>query len=120
MLVKTKTVGRKARNEKNKVNFMTEKISLFVNTEKSKIIFLLSILVSLFWVLGRSINIYQFALVGAIFEMLWLPVLALIPILAVISFIFWIKDKFTFRSLNLYSFLIILLTIMFTILKNNM
>lgn len=90
-------------------------MDIFINTKKSKIIFLLSLLVSAIWVLGRSINIYQFAVVGAIFEMLWLPVLALIPILTVISIIFWIKDKLNFRSLNLYSFLIIVMTIMFTI-----
>ncbi len=96
---------------------MTENIALFINTKNNKIIFLLSILVSIIWILGRTINIYQFAPVGAIFEMLWFPVLASIPILTVISILFWIKDKFTFRSLNLYSFLIILMTIMFTILK---
>jgi hypothetical protein len=97
---------------------MTENISVFLNTKKSKIIFLLSIIVSAVWVLGSTINIYQWAVVGAIFEMLWLPVLALIPTLAVISIIFWIKDKLNFRSLNLYSFLIILLTLMFTICIN--
>lgn len=94
---------------------MTENISLFINTKKSKIIFLLSILVSIIWVLGRTINIYQFAVVGAIFEIFWLPILALIPILTVISITFWIKDKLNFRSLNLYSFLMIVMTIMFTI-----
>ena len=93
---------------------MSEKITLFINTKISKIIFLVSIIASINWVLGRTINVYHFAVVGAIFEMLWLPVLALIFILPVASLIFWIKDKFNFRSLNLYSVLIILLTIMFS------
>jgi len=96
---------------------MTDKHSLFLNTKKSKIIFMLSIIVSIIWVLGRTIDIYQFAVVGAIFEMLWLPVIFFIPILSVISIIFWIKDKLDFRSLNLYSFLIIAMAIIYTIVN---
>jgi hypothetical protein len=94
---------------------MTKEISPFKNSKRSKIIFLLSLLVSIIWVLGKTINIYQLAIIGAIFELMWLPVLALTPILLIGSIIFWIKDKLNFKSLNLYSFLVILITILFTI-----
>ena len=95
---------------------MSEKITLFVNTKISKIIFLVSIGAAIIWILGRTTNVYQFALVGAIFEMLWLPLLGVGFILPVISFVLWAKDKFNFKSLHLYSFLILLFTIVFTIM----
>lgn len=94
---------------------MTENIPLFINTKTNKIIFLLSIVASVIWVIGRTINVYHFVVVGAIFEMLWLPVMGLIIILTVSSLLFWIKDQFNFRSLNLYSFIIVLMTIIYTI-----
>jgi threonine/homoserine/homoserine lactone efflux protein len=95
---------------------MPGNIAFFTNTTNNKIIFLLSIIVSVIFVLSQSVNVYQFAVVGAIFEIIWLPVLVSILILTVTSVRLWFKDKFNFRSLNLYSLLIILLTIIFTIL----
>jgi hypothetical protein len=95
---------------------MSEKITLFANTKISKIIFLVSILAAIIWILGTTTNVYQFALVGAIFEILWLPLLGVGFILPVISFVLWVKDKFNFKSLHLYSFLILLFTIVFTIM----
>ena len=97
---------------------MTENISLFTNTKKSKIIFLLSILVSTIWLLGRAINIYQFAVVGAIFEMLWLPVLGMIFLLPILSLIFLLKEKINVRSLYIYSMLINFATICFMIFSD--
>jgi hypothetical protein len=95
---------------------MSEKITLFANTKISKIIFLVSIGAAVIWIFGRTTNVYQFAVVGAIFEILWLPLLGVGFILPVISFVLWVKDKFNFKSLHLYSFLILLFTIVFTIM----
>jgi hypothetical protein len=50
----------------------------------------LSIFVSAFWILSNNINVYKYAIGGAIFEILWLPMLASIfsiPIIAVIILI---------------------------------
>ncbi len=91
---------------------------LFRNSKSSKKIFLLSIVTSIIWTLGRTFNVYKYELVGAIFEMLWFPVIASMLILTILSLIFLIKDKLTFKSLNLYSFLIITMTILFTIYNN--
>jgi hypothetical protein len=71
-----------------------------------KIIFLLSIIVLLFWGIGNSVNVYRVAVVGAIFEILWLPMIGLTLVLPIVSFIFWFKEKFAVRSLNFYSLLI--------------
>jgi len=95
---------------------MTENTALFANSKKSKTIFLLIVLAGMIWILGKTINIYHFAAVAAIFEILWLPVIASILILTIMSLIYWIKDKFNFRSLNLYSLLLVVIVILFTIL----
>lgn len=83
----------------------------FKNSSKSKIILLLSILVFTFWLLTRIINVYRFAVVGAIFESLWLSMLALLFILPILSWVFFWKESFNKRSLYLYSLLIIVATI---------
>ena len=73
----------------------------------AKIVLLLSIFVSVFWYLGRVTDVYQIAVVGAIFEMMWLPMIGLLLLLPVISIILLFKEKFSFRSLYLYSLIII-------------
>jgi len=44
-----------------------------VPANKSRAILVVSILVSLFWIMGMTLNVYRFAAVGAVFEALWLP-----------------------------------------------
>ena len=78
----------------------------------NKLILLLSIIVFLYWFLSRTINVYQYAIVGAIFEILWLPVLVFTFLLPVLVLWLWHKEHFAFRSLNPYSLLISVLTIL--------
>lgn len=87
----------------------------FINIKNSRFICLLSIAVAIFWVLGKTMNVYHFDFVGALFELLWLPAILLLFGLPIISIIYWIKDKFNIRSLYLYSFLLMILTILFVI-----
>lgn len=75
----------------------------------------MSMLVALLWLLGQTTNIYRFAVVGAIFEILWLPLLAALPTFAIMAFIFWVKDKFNYRSFNLYTILLIAAAILIPI-----
>ena len=42
-----------------------------------KPVFVLSLFVSLFWLSGLAINVYHFAIVGAVIEIIWLPAIAL-------------------------------------------
>jgi len=97
---------------------MKENLAPFENSRISKIILILSILTSGFWWLGQSINVYRYALVGAIFEILWLPALAMLFGLPIISLIFLIKEKVNIRSLYIYSFLIGIASILFIIFRN--
>lgn len=76
---------------------------------------LLSILVFTFWLTGREINIYRFPLVGAIFELLWLPAIALTLALPVMAFLTWRKEHFDIRSLNLYVLLVVVIAIVLLI-----
>jgi len=90
-----------------------------INTLKtSKIVFVSCILTSGFWFLGQFVNVYHFAVVGVFFEIIWLPMIALLFILPIFSFIYWIKEKFSTKSLYLYSFIIALTTLLYMILMN--
>lgn len=82
----------------------------------SKIIFIVSIFVSVYWWIGQITDVYHYKVVGAIYEILWLPVLLLLFGLPVISFVLLLQEKFNFRSLYLYTILILAATItaMFT------
>jgi small-conductance mechanosensitive channel len=94
---------------------MKENLTAFKNSGTSKTVLILSIFISGFWWLGKVINIYHFAFVGAIFEILWLPVLASLFILPIISLVFLVKEKFNIKSFYLYSVLISAVTILFMI-----
>lgn len=76
-------------------------------TKKTEqVIFFLSLGSAAFWVIGKVMDIYQIAVLGAIYELLWLPFLALLFGVPVASLILWAKGKFKVNSLYLYSFLI--------------
>lgn len=68
-----------------------------------KVVLALSVFVLLFVGLSRLINVYQISFVGAIFEILWLPVILLLFILPVLSIIYWIQEKFNPKSIYPYS-----------------
>jgi hypothetical protein len=96
---------------------MKEHLTPFKNTRTSKIVFILSIVSSGYWWLGQEINVYSSAIVGAIFEMLWLPFLAMLFLLPILSLILLVKEKVNVRSLYIYSLLINLVTICCMIFK---
>ena len=89
-----------------------------ISSKKPKVVFILSILASVFWYIGQTVNVYYFAVVGAIFELLWLPIIALLIILPIFSFIYLVKEKFNLKSLYLYSFLILMSTFLYFFLRN--
>ncbi len=95
---------------------MKENSIPFKNSSTSKLVFVLSIIVSGYWWLGQVINVYSFALVGAIFEILWLPVLAMLFVLPIISMILLLREKVNIRSLYIYSTLLGISTILIMLL----
>lgn len=74
--------------------------------KKSALVFLLTLLVSIYWFVAQIVNVYRFPLAGAIYELLWLFMLVSLFVLPVISFINWYKIKFSPGSPDFYSFLI--------------
>ena len=75
-----------------------------------KIVFALSVFVCLFWLIGQVVNVYRFAVAGALFEIAWLPMLALFFILPIISILLLIKKNVSFKELPLYSLLLLIFT----------
>jgi hypothetical protein len=94
---------------------MTNNTPVFTSAKISLVFLLLSVFIFSFWLLGRMINVYHFPFVGAIFEILWLPIIVLTFILPVLLFLNWRKEKFILRSLNLYSIIIIISVILLAI-----
>jgi hypothetical protein len=95
---------------------MKENSTPFKNSRTSIIVFILSIISSGYWWLAKGINVYSYAIVGAIFEILWLPVLGMLFLLPILSLIFLLKEKINVRSLYIYSMLIGIASIIFMIL----
>lgn len=91
---------------------MQQRTKGFVHTQTSKVIFALSIAVSLFILAGKTIDVYEFDIVGAIFELLWLPMIVGLIALPIISLFFLIRQGFHFRSFYFYSILLIGLAIL--------
>ncbi len=83
------------------------------NTEQ--LLFFLSLGVTTYWVLGRVMDVYRITAIGAIYELLWLPALALLFVLPVISLVNWFRQKFKINSLFLYSFILCGATILWMI-----
>src|SRR5204863_9889240 len=83
--------------------------------KRSIIIFVLTMIVTLYWYLPLLINVYRFPVIGAIYEILWIFMIAALFALPVVSFILWSKSKFNLRSLYFYSLVISLLSILFLV-----
>jgi hypothetical protein len=78
--------------------------NLFKNRNAFRIILLVSCFSLSFWIVGQKINVYRYKAVGAIFEILWLPVIFCIIAIPVFSFYFWRQEKFKMTSKFLYLF----------------
>jgi len=94
---------------------MKEHSTPFKNSQTSIMVFILSIIASGYWWLAQGINVYNNAIVGAIFEILWLPVLGMLFLLPIVSMTLLIKERLNVRSLYIYSMLINVATICFMI-----
>jgi hypothetical protein len=94
---------------------MTNETTTFKNSSLSKIFFILSLIVLGFWSVGQIIDVYRYAAVGAIFEILWLFMLLMLFILPIIALVFLIKEKFSFKSLYLYTIIVTVINILLMI-----
>lgn len=78
----------------------------FKNSTSGKILFITSAAVLIYWTLSRTVDIYRFAVVGAIYEILWLFMLLSLIGLPILSILFLVKEGFNVRSLYLYTILL--------------
>jgi len=83
--------------------------------KRSMLVFALTIIVTLYWYLPLLINVYRFPVISAIYEILWIFMLVGLFALPVVSFIFWVRNKFNHRSLYFYSLIISLASILFLV-----
>ena len=84
---------------------MTQSMNI-QNTKQSKMVFGVSAFVLILIIVFRSIDIYKYAVVGAIFELLWLFIVATIFILPIVAIWGLFKKGFSFKSFNLFTILI--------------
>ena len=105
---------------KIKIQKMVPSDNSFSNTKTSIVVFVLTVPVTLFWAVGNLIDVYQNVIVGVVFELLWLPVILLSLVLPIVCVFFLLKEKFSFRSLYLYSFLMVIITVTLLILQEQL
>lgn len=67
---------------------------------------MLSIAELILYFIGSNFDIYKYTVVGAIFELIWLPVILLMFVLPIVSFFFWRTEKFRLKSAYTFSLLI--------------
>lgn len=83
----------------------------FKNSRDNKVLFVISTLLIIILLLSRVVNVYYFAVTGAIFELINLPLIALLFVMPLYClYVFW-KDRFNLKSLALYSALMLTTTI---------
>ncbi len=71
-----------------------------------------AVLVFVFWFIGKKTNVYKYAIEGAIFEILWLPMVAALLIIPLISIAKLITQPIKISSLAIYTMLISIGTIL--------
>ena len=91
---------------------MAAELIAFKNSTTSKVLFFISVGVLVYWCVGGLFDVYRFAVVGAIYEILWVFMLITLFVVPILSLIFWIKERFNFRSLYLYAILIPVINIL--------
>lgn len=50
------------------------------------------------WIVGQNTNVYEYALVGAIYEIVWLPTILVTFLMPVAIIYFWYRDQFKWNS----------------------
>ncbi len=82
---------------------MPDRSASFKNSGINKVLFILSIVTILYWLTAKSSNVYNNAFIGAVFELLWLPMIVSVFIGPVFSIILFVKDKYNPGSLAIYA-----------------
>ena len=65
-----------------------------------------AIVLLVFWILAKTVNVYDHAITGAIFEIMWLPSLMLMCMIPAISLVVLLRKKCNLRVIHFYTVLI--------------
>lgn len=76
-----------------------------------KPLFIVSMISCLYWTISQNMNVYNYAFAGALYEILWLPMVVLLVGIPFISGYQWYKDKFKMTSWSMYTILLSIVTI---------
>jgi hypothetical protein len=82
------------------------------STKSQRIVFFLCLFNASFWLLAQWIDVYQWKLAGAVYELMALFMLLLFGVLFIFSFVQWLKQKASIRSLSLLSLAVLLITLL--------
>lgn len=82
------------------------------------LILTLSVLVAIYWGIGKLVNVYSSSFVGAVFEILWLPMLLLLFVLPAASAFYWYKNLFKLNSVYFFSLLISVASLVMITMSN--
>lgn len=80
------------------------------STKSQRIVFFLCLINAIFWLTVQWVDVYQWEIVGAIYELLALFMLFLFVGTFVITVIQWVKQKASFQSLSFLSLLVLFIT----------
>ena len=76
------------------------------NEKLSYWLFFAAVFTFIYWLVSKKIDVYEYAFVGAIFELLWLAMLASVFIIPLISIAIIITQPTSIKLLAIYSLLI--------------
>lgn len=82
---------------------MPDRSASFKNSGINQVLFILSIITILYWLTAKSLNVYNHAIIGALFELLWLPMIVSVFIGPIFSIVLFVRDKYNLESLALYA-----------------
>ena len=80
--------------------------------KKEKTVFAISTVLLLFWVLGRTLDLQMYKIVGSIFAFLWIPMVIMLFILPVINLTMLIKHGINVKAYWIYGILVNGLTLL--------
>ena len=66
---------------------------------------LMTMIVLIFWAYGHFFNVYAFTITGAIFELLWFPIVLTTFFMPLVTLFFWCRYHFKINSKWFYLFL---------------
>jgi hypothetical protein len=80
-----------------------------------KLLLVLSSSMLLYWLLSKTIDVYQITIIGVLYEIIWLPMLVLFIVLPILNIYSLIKNKNNLMSYFSLAFNVITLLIVFLV-----